>query len=233
MKTDSWSVSGVAAGVLLASALCLPPAAPANDYYSWVDANGTVVMTDDTSRVPPPVSRSQVEVHRFAPVPPSPPTIHEPESASQEEQPQAAAVDPRDLNLPLVALDEPEGQARAQYVWVPLLSPLFVGGNSVSGFWWHPGATSPVEAFKQYLGQHYRQQQTQRTLGVGMPYPSHRGMGRGSSGNSVYDQVVSERQALQETIRLRHFPGSPGPAPQGVQGIRGVRGGGHHSIRSR
>ena len=119
---------------------------------------------------------------------------------------------------------------RAPYVWVPLLSPLFVGGNSVSGFWWHPGATSPMEAFKQYLAQHYRQQQNQRVPGVGVqyPYPSHRGMVQGPSGNSVYDQVVRERQMLEESIRLRHFPASAGPAPHASRGE-----GGRHSIPSR
>jgi hypothetical protein len=224
----------------------------ANDYYSWIDSNGTMVMTDDPSRVPPSTGRSQIQVHRFEPVAPSrawgnrfkpvhldlaaagrwrnPAVAHEPESASREESPQIAAVDPHDLNLPLVVLGEPEGQMRAQYVWVPLLSPLFVGGSSVSGFWWHPGATSPVEAFKQYLAQHYRQQQAQWAPGVGVPYPypTHRGMVQSPSGNSVYDQVVRERQALEESVRLRHFPGSAGPIPQISRG-----GGGRHSFRSR
>ena len=229
MNGDDRYAQGLVGSILLIGALCAPLSVSANDYYSWIDANGTMVMTDDPSRVPPPASRSQIQVHRFEPVAPSPPVTHEPESASHEELPHVAAVDPQDLNLPLVVLGEPENQVRAQYVWVPLLSPLFVGGNSVSGFWWHPGATSPVEAFKQYLAQHYRQQQAQWTPGIGVPYPypSHRGMVGGPSGNSVYDQVVRERQALQESIRLRHFPGSPGPVPQGV------RGGGHHSTRSR
>ena len=216
--------------VVVAATLCLPAIGSANDYYSWIDSNGTMVMTDDPSRVPSSSGRSQIQVHRFEPVAPSQPATREPASASRDEQPQVAAVDPHDLNLPLVVLGEPESQMRAPYVWVPLLSPLFVGGNSVSGFWWHPGATSPMEAFKQYLAQHYRQQQNQRVPGVGIqyPYPSHRGMVQGPSGNSVYDQVVRERQMLEESIRLRHFPGSPAP----VQPIR--RGeGGRHSIRSR
>lgn len=230
MNGDDRYARGLVGIVLLVGTLCAPPSVSANDYYSWIDANGTMVMTDDASRVPPPAGRSQIQVHRFEPVAPSPPVTHEPASVSSEESPQVAAVDPHDLNLPLVALDEPERQVRGQYVWVPLLSPLFVGGNSVSGFWWHPGATSPVEAFKQYLAQHYRQQQAQWVPGIGVPYPypSHGGMARGPSGNSVYDQVVRERQALEESIRLRHFPGSAGPTPHVSRGE-----GGRHSIRSR
>lgn len=204
--------------------------AEAGDYYSWIDANGTIVMTDDPSRVPPANNRSQIQVHRFEPVAPSPPATHDPEPVPREESPQVAAVDPHDLSAPLVLLDEPENHVRAQYVWVPLLSPLFVGGNSVSGFWWHPGVISPVEAFKQYLAQHYRQQQAQWMPGVGVPYPypSHRGVQRSPSGNSVYDQVVRERQMLEESVRLRHFPRSAGPTPPVSRGE-----GGRHSIRSR
>jgi Domain of unknown function (DUF4124) len=228
MKTDSWSVSGVAASVLLVSALWLPCSARANDYYSWIDANGTMVMTDDPGRVPSSASRSQIQVHRFEPVPPGPPVRHDPEPVSRDEPSQTPAMDSRDLSLPLVLLDEPEHPVRAQYVWVPLLSPLFVGGNSVSGFWWHPGATSPVEAFKQYLAQHYREQRNQWVSGVGAPYPPYYpGSARGASGNVAYDQVTRERQALEESIRLRHFPNSPAP------GQHGPRGGGSHSIRSR
>ncbi|MGH7259682.1 MAG: DUF4124 domain-containing protein [Nitrospiraceae bacterium] len=224
---------GFAGSVLLMGALCLPASGSANDYYSWIDANGTMVMTDDPSRIPPADNRSQIQVHRFTEAPPSPPRTPavEPSSREQEEPPQAArseAVDPRALDLPLVLLNEPETQMRAQYIWVPLLSPLFVGGTSVIGFWWHPGTTSPVEAFKHYLAQYFRQQQNQWMPGAGVPYPYHPGMGRGPSGNALYDQVVRERQALEESIRLRHFPNSPPPG-QHVQ--RGA--GGHHSIRAR
>jgi hypothetical protein len=190
-----------------------------------------MVMTDDPGRVPPPTSRSQIQVHRFEPGPPGQSHAPEAEPAPNEEPAPARseAVDPRDLNLPLVVLDEPDYQVRGQYVWVPLLSPLFVGANSVSGFWWHPGALSPVEAFKQFLAQHYRQQQAQWTPGAVVPYPAYRpGALRGPSGQIVYDQVVRERQALGESIRSRHFPGSPAPGPQVSRG-----GGGRHSIRSR
>jgi hypothetical protein len=215
-------------------ALCLPGFASANDYYSWVDGNGTMVMTDDPSRIPPADHRSQIQVHRFMEAPPSPPgpAPAEPASREREEPSDTArpeAVDPRSLDLPLVLLDEPENQVRAQYVWVPLLSPLFVGGTAVSGFWWHPGATSPVEAFKHFLAQHFRQQQNQWLPGAVVPYPFPPRMGRGpSSGHAHYDQVVREREALQESIRLRHFPNSP---PPGRQVQRGA--GGRPGIRSR
>jgi len=215
--------------VVVAATCYLPASGSANDYYSWIDGNGTVMMTDDPSRVPPAATRSPVQVHRFEPVAPSPPALHEVEPALREEAPTVAPVDPANLDLPMVLLGEPDHQVRAQYVWVPLLSPLFVGGNSISGFWWHPGGTSPVEAFKHYLAQHYREQRNQWMPGAVVPYPSHHpGIARSSSGNPVYDQVVRERQALEESIRLRHFPGSPAPGRPGPHG-----GGGSHSIRSR
>lgn len=225
MRGDDRYTRGLAGIVLLVVAMCAPPSVSANDYYSWIDANGTMFMTDDPGRVPPSAGRSQIQVHRFEPVAPSQPATHEPASAPREEQPQVAAVDPHELNLPLVMLGEPENHVRGQYVWVPLLSPLFVSGNYVNGFWWHPGTTSPVEAFKQYLSQHYRQQQAQWVPSLGVPYPSYPGVARSPSGNSVYDQVVRERQALEESIRLRHSPGSPAPAQPVPHGR-----GGHHSI---
>jgi hypothetical protein len=223
----------------LAALLCLPAAGSANDYYSWIDSNGTIMMTDDPSRVPPATGRSQIQVHRFEPAQPAASAAHEPASVSRQDPPAARpeAVDPRDLNLPLVVLGEPDKHVGPQYVWVPLLSPLLLGGNSVSGFWWYPGATSPVEAFKQFLAQHYRQQQAQWMPGVGAPYSSqypgtYVGYGRGPSGNIVFDQTVRERQALEESIRLRHFPNSAAPGPQAPRG-GGGGGGGHHSVRSR
>jgi hypothetical protein len=236
MNGDHRSVPGVAGSVLLIAVLCLPPSASANDYYSWIDGNGTMVMTDDPSRVPPPTSRSQIQVHRFEPSTPGDPGRPEEEPAPLEEPPKVAPVDPVNLDLPLVRLDDPETHLRAQYLWVPLLSPLFVRGNMVSGFWWHPGSTSPVEAFKHFLARHNREQRTQWAPGVGavVPYP-YAPTARSGSGNTVYDQVVRERQALEESIRLRHFPGSPAPIPGSPARARGAapRGGGHHSIRSR
>jgi hypothetical protein len=232
MRMDFWNESGVAVSIMLVSALCLPASGSANDYYSWIDANGTMVMTDDPSRVPPPTNRSQIQVHRFEPAPPSAPASQGLEPVTRDEPAQAPVVDPRDLSLPLVLLDEPEHQVRAQYVWVPLLSPLFVRGNPINGFWWHPGATSPVEAFKHYLAQHYRDQRNQWAPGVGAPYPSYYpGSVRGTSGNTVYDQVTRERHALEESIRLRHFPNSPAPGQPNQNSPRGE--GGRHSIRSR
>lgn len=222
---------------LLIALLCLPQAGSASDYYSWIDGNGTMVMTDDPSRVPPPTSRSQIQVHRFEPSPLGAQNgpAEEPAPASREEPALARpeAVDPGDLNLPLVVLGEPERPVGARYVWVPLLSPLLVGGNTVRGFWWYPGTTSPVEAFKHFLAQHYRNEhRVQWMPGVGVPYPYPSIVpptARGLSGNTVYDQVVRERKALEESIRLRHFPNSPAPGQPGSRGGEG----GRHSIRSR
>lgn len=231
MNSGHRNTPGTTGSLLLIGLLVLPSASSANDYYSWIDSNGTMVMTDDPSRVPPPTSRSQIQVHRFQSAPPSPPVAEEPAPALREEPMRAArpeAVDPRDLTLPPVILGEPDNHVRAQYVWVPLLSPLFVGGNAVNGFWWHPGPTSPVEAFKQFLAQHYREQRNQWAPGPGVPYPlPYPRSTLGPSGNTVFDQVVRERHALEESIRLRHFPGSPAP------GQPASRGGGHHSLKAR
>ena len=91
-----------------------------------------MVMTDDTSKMPQSARRSPVQVHRFNDIQPN--VARQPEAdASVPDEPaqdQPAAVDPRNLDLPSVMLDEPANQFRPQYVWVPLLSPLFVGGNS-------------------------------------------------------------------------------------------------------
>jgi hypothetical protein len=234
MNDDHRSAPWVAgSGVLLIGILCLPPAGSANDYYSWVDGNGTMVMTDDPSRIPPPSSRSQIQVHRFEAMAQGDPGLpgQEPAPVSREEPPplRPEAVDPADLNLPLVVLGHPDQPVGARYVWVPLLSPLFVGGNPVRGFWWYPGSTSPVEAFKHFLAQHYREQRAQWMPGIGVPAPAYfPGPARGSSGNQVYDQVVRERQALEESIRLRHFPNSPAPGRHAAGGR-----GGRHSSRSR
>lgn len=232
MNGDRGHRSDMIGGLLLIGLLGLPAAAPANDYYSWIDSNGTMVMTDDPSRVPPPSSRIQVQVHRFQPVPPSPTIVEEPPPASREDSSRAArpeAMDPRDLSLPAILLGEPDQPVRAQYVWVPLLSPLFVGGNVVNGFWWHPGPISPVEAFKQFLAQHYREQRHAWVPGPGLSYPfSSPRTGLGPSGNTVFDQVVRERQALEESIRLRHFPSSSAPSQPASRS-----GGEHHSLKAR
>lgn len=234
MKADRRNAPRVAGrGVLLVALLCQPSIGSANDYYSWIDGNGTMVMTDDPSRIPAPSGRSQIQVHRFEPAIPGDPGAsgEQPAPASREEPPapRPEAVDPHDLDLPLVVLGRPDEPVGGRYLWVPLLSPLFVGGNIVHGFWWYPGTTSPVEAFKHFLAQHNREQRPQWMPGVGAPAPAYfPGPARGSSGNSVYDQVVRERQALENSIRLRHFPGSPAPGRNTAGG-----GGGRHSIRSR
>ncbi len=233
MNGEYRSVSWIAGSVLLIAVLGLPQAGSANDYYSWIDGNGTMVMTDDPSRVPPPTSRSQIQVHRFEPsaLADSGSPVEEPAPASQEIQPSVRPepVDPHDLNLPLVVLGRPDEPVGGRYLWVPLLSPLFVSGNTVHGFWWYPGTTSPVEAFKHFLAQHNREQRAQGMPGIGVPAPEFfLGPARGASGNTVYDQVVRERQALENTIRLRHFPASPAPGRHAAGG-----GGGRHSIRSR
>lgn len=240
----SRGLSTVASALGLA---CLSSGVWAGEFYSWIDASGTMVMTDDSSRIPPETVRSPVAVHRFQdsrPSPPqprdsvrvlSPPASSMPAQSPSETQkvsqppakPEPVPVNPADLDLPQVLLDAPDETARTQYFWVPLLAPVYVGSSSVSGFWCHRDVQSPVEAFKQFLRQHLRQTPTNQPMagGVQAPYGVSRNSPQApsnpiyNSGNYVYDQVMRERQALTERIASQFRP--PSPAPRAGSGPSG------------
>ncbi len=218
---------------------CLSSVAWAGEFYSWIDASGTMVMTDDSSRIPPETVRSPVAVHRFQDSRPSPSQPRDsirvlsapassmpaqsPADAQKVSQPPAklepVPVNPRDLDLPQVLLDAPDDTARTQYFWVPLLAPVYVGSSSVSGFWCHRNVQSPVEAFKQFLRQHLQQTPTNQPMagGIQAPYGVPRNIPQApsnpiyNSGNYVYDQVMRERQALTERIASQFRSSSPAP----------------------
>src|SRR3989442_3048857 len=58
--------------------VCLSSGVWAGEFYSWIDTSGTMVFTDDASRIPPENVRSPVAVHR---VPDRPPALFQtPES---------------------------------------------------------------------------------------------------------------------------------------------------------
>ncbi|MEK6617213.1 MAG: DUF4124 domain-containing protein [Nitrospirota bacterium] len=226
---------------------CLASFAGAGEFYSWTDASGIMVMTDDSSRIPPATVRSPVAVHRFQDSRPSPsqpqesvrvlssPAASEPaesSSANQKESQQPAKrepvpVNPADLDLPQVLLEAPGETVRTQYLWVPLLAPIYLGSSSVSGFWHHRNVSSPVEAFKHFLRQHPQQLQSiqagtggsQWTSGGVLTGPKAPSNPVYNSGNYVYDQVMRERHALSERIasQFRPAPQAPrvGSAPSG------------------
>lgn len=225
----------------------LSSAAAAGEFYSWIDASGTMVFTDDASRIPPETVRSPVAVHRFqdnnpSPSPPrdsvrgpSPPAASVPAQSPADVQeisqsppkPEPARVNPTELDVPQVLLDTPDDAARARYFWVPLLAPVYVGSNSVSGFWCRRDVQSPVEAFKQFLRQHLQPTPSNPpvTGGIQAPYgvpwstPQPPSNPIYNSGNYVYDQVMRERHALTERIASQFRP--PSPAPRAGSGPSG------------
>lgn len=201
----------------------LARAASGGEFYSWIDPSGTMVMTDDPSKIPPPTQRSEVQVHKFLRSQPSaskasvarPPTSMEARDPSAEtptapsvagrEASRAAPVDPNDLELPTVLLEPPADGVQSQYVWVPLTAPIYLQSGSVSGFWCHRKVKSPVDAFTQFLRSQLQRTASGQPVGVvswpfagtsSGPPPASTQIPR--SGNTVYDQVMRERQALNE-----------------------------------
>src|SRR2546422_11547790 len=61
----------------------------AGEFYSCIDASGTMVFTDDASRIPPENVRSPVAVHRFQDSLPSP---SQPRDSVRGLSPPAASV---------------------------------------------------------------------------------------------------------------------------------------------
>jgi hypothetical protein len=190
----------------------------AAEYYSWIDPSGVLVMTDDPNRIPSPTQRSTVEIHRFQDPSPglSGPATNAGASAGA---PETQAPEPPP-DLPSVVVGMPDDPVRSQYVWVPLGQPLPIGSEFVSGFWWHPGISSPIDAFKAFLRQHQ--------LAAGL-LPAATGAPRATlpppalsrSPNPTYDQVLRERQALIErTFPPSAPPSKPRPIPHGGAGVR-------------
>lgn len=238
---------GLSTATIGAGLACLASFAEASEFYSWTDASGTMVMTDDSSRIPPATVRSPVAVHRFQDSRPSPSQPQESvrvlnssassepaesSSANQKESQQPAKREPvpvnaADLDLPQVLLEPPGETVRTQYLWVPLLAPIYLGSSSVSGFWHHRNVSSPVEAFKHFLRQHPQQLQSiqagtggsQWTSGGVLTGPKAPSNPVYNSGNYVYDQVMRERHALSERIASQFRPASQAPrvgsAPSG------------------
>ncbi|MCH6558276.1 MAG: hypothetical protein IH803_08680, partial [Nitrospirae bacterium] len=165
-------VGGISGLVMWAWVVWLSPVTEAAVFYSWIDSSGTVVMTDDPTRVPLLEERSAVRVHRFLDEAAAPSrvedsvgdsdrsdramTMESPAvSRTASEEPQRtrepSPVDPAELALPTVVLEPPDDAVQVKYTWVPFKTPLLFGLKPVHGFWWHPGSRTPLEAFNRFL----------------------------------------------------------------------------------
>ncbi len=206
-----------------------PSAVFPGEFYSWIDASGTMVITDDSGRIPPATQRSPIAVHRFdgkattsskpaghlpvaRPADPAPPVQGPSENLKVAQEEKAASqpnpINPADLDLPQILLDAPDQTVKTQYDWVPLLSPIYLGPSPVSGFWCRRDVHSPINAFKQFLRQQHRQLQNSQVVAGGSPWQSG-GVPNSppsssnpiyNSGNPVYDQILRERQVLNERV---------------------------------
>ena len=220
-----------------------PTAVFPGEFYSWIDPSGTMVITDDSGRIPPPAQRSQIAVHRFdgkatpspkpggnPPVTPATATVppvkgpSDSQSVAQEQKAvsQPNPIDPADLDLPQVLLDAPEETVKTQYAWMPLLSPIYLGPSPVSGFWYHRNVLSPLDAFKQFLRLQHLQQVQGSQMAAGGGQSQYGGVINGSSsssnpvynsGNYYYDQVLRERQAFNQRFASQ-FPSTSQPHTQ-------------------
>ncbi|TAJ26409.1 MAG: DUF4124 domain-containing protein [Nitrospirae bacterium] len=118
----------------------LPASTDAAKFYSWIDASGTMVMTDDAGLVPPPMRRSGVSVHRFLDRPLEParsPKSMEPGKVSEPSlregrDPIASSapstpvsVEPASLDLPREAFEADFEQNRGQV----FMGQVLVGGR--------------------------------------------------------------------------------------------------------
>jgi len=220
---------GLSAALVGAVLVCHPTPSFAAEFYSWIDPAGTMVMTDNLSLVPPATQRSPVSVHRFLDRPPLPSLSQKPSEPSQDteenlsadpsrktaaDQAEVPAVDPALLDLSNVLLENPDETVKAEYVWVPLLSPIYLGASPVPGFWCLRTVTDPGTALKEYIGRHLGQVVIGGRpwhYGPLGPSPSNAQAGWGHrswNGNPFQERVLRLQQALSQP-RVSH--GQPAP----------------------
>lgn len=214
--------------------------AGATEFYSWTDASGAVVITDDPKQVPPTERRQNFMTHHLPALPASDLPSNDQVRSSQSEQSVPSNLVDRgnlqgDDTLPDILLDQP-GQAFQQaYVWVPLQTPYVWGNQTFTGFWSHRRVASPKKAFRAYLRGHGQSLQTDPT---GTPSGSSASPGSPTGRafrDTVYEQVRREREAIQQrggflygsdaaphSSSGSHSPSSGSPASNG-SGAAGVR----------
>ncbi len=210
----------------LGGAICAASAAEAAEFYSWITPDGTMVMTDDASRIPPEGERSPVKVRRFEDSPraslsstmsdtsiratlPHTDAKPSPETRS-EERPSVmrdtVEAEPADQDLSVVSLEEPTQRTLPDYRWVSLTTPVYLTSGPISGFWCRRHVKDPLGALVDHLramnlwtgaGPMTFNGNGRSRSGV-IPGEPVAGISVSSSGNPVYDQVLRERQALIE-----------------------------------
>jgi hypothetical protein len=180
------------------------------EYYIWTDESGNTVITNNAANLPESPS-SHVTIRSYedrssAPVPGMPNTAPTAEVDEVTAVPSAHASVPN-VAHPRILLDTPDSSIFADYTWVPLLQPVYLGSTPFNGFWCLRSIRSPFQAFRDYLnGQGW----TTAQPGLWSSSPSVFGSSRrhrrfwapsGSrSGNQVYDQVLGEIQGMQAQI---------------------------------
>ncbi len=190
--------------------------ARAGDYYSWIDATGTMVITDDPGQIPPVVNRSSVFLHQFEErsqvlvkrdlQPPTPlpsdsqPALVSSEGPSKHELPlpDKPLVNPAEAELPPIVVTQPEDAVKDWYRWIPLTTPLYLTTGAISGYWCHQNVSSPEDAFQRFLGIQRTGLSHQGPFVAGLGQREANGPLGSRSGNAIYDQVVRERRALIE-----------------------------------
>lgn len=218
------------------------------EFYSWIDASGTMVITDDPGQIPPAENRSSVFLHQFEersqvavkrefdePASDRPPTKASPEGVPKEEvsSPEKPLVNPAEAELPPIVVDQPEEKIKDWYRWIPLTTPLYSTRGAISGYWCHQSVTSPEDAFQRFLRQQRAGLANQGPFVSG----AHRREGGGfkgplgsRSGHAIYNQVIRERQALMERSFMQ-FPSQGPPSRSSTHGLPGASRGGRASAR--
>ncbi len=217
------------AGLILLAwgwAIYAASAAGAAEFYSWITPDGTMVMTDDASRIPPEGERRPVKVHRFTENPRAglsstvsdtsvratlPDTDAKPSLKTRsEEQPSVmrdtVEAEPDDEDLSTVSLEEPTQRTLPDYRWVSLTTPVYLTSGPISGFWCRHRVKDPLRALVDHLrAMNLWTVAGPMTLnGTGdyrwgvIPGRPVAGISISSSGKPVYDQVLREQQALIE-----------------------------------
>jgi len=204
----------------------------AAEFYSWTDASGAIVITDDPKQVPPAEQRHGLVTHQFPNVPPAAESSGTAGPSQRNSQAGGSPNDridltprsdsqakPRtsDINEPLadILLDQPEGAIQQEYVWVPFQTPLAFGNQTLLGFWSHRRVSSPNKAFQAYLrrhGQSFRADPSTSTKGDASLTPGSRASG--PVRDPVYEQVRREREAIQQRGGLL-YPSDAAPHPTG------------------
>lgn len=119
------------------------PDARAAEFYSWIDPNGTVVLTDDLSGLPPSLPRQSVWTYRYADPPPrvqaqpsrpaAPPEAEAlpPLPRKPASDPPPAAAQTTDSQMVAEAATGQLAMGQTLVLGVPLAPPLYAGGQSL------------------------------------------------------------------------------------------------------